>query len=588
MTTKRKSAQDKMKIMTVNWRFYMVIVIICLIYLTLVARAAYIQVIEPDMLQKQGDLRTLRVSSNIVPRGSILDRNGEELAVSVPVETVWADPKVIMAKQALTMKQHWQALADVLDQPVTTLMARVKKHATKRFIFIKRQVSPTVANYIRKLKIPGIHLRRETKRFYPSGEISAHLVGFTDIDDHGVEGVERLFDQQLTGTQGKKVFRKDAKGRKIEILEVEHAVLPQNIQLSIDQRIQAIAYKEIKGAVDAFKASSGSVVVVNVHTGEILALANSPSYNPNNRKNTALHRFRNRAITDVYEPGSTMKPLTMIAAMDFGVAKPGMIVDTNPGAMRIGGRRVSDPRNLGKISLTEILIHSSNMGTTKLALQLPKEFLLDKFFQVGFGEDTGTGLIGESAGIMSDRPRWSEFELATLSWGYGLAITPLQLARLYTAFANGGYKIPFTIEKQSSQTMPESKARVFDEQHTKQLLPMLEAVVNEHVTKAKVEGYRVGGKTGTTLKAVQGGYGNDYVGLFAGIAPLSHPELVVVVVINEPGGDLYHGGDVAAPVFSRVMQGALQILNIAPDAMMTEQDTAQKTTIKTNKEQHYG
>ncbi len=313
-------------------------------------------------------------------------------------------------------------------------------------------------------------------------------------------------------------------------------------------------------------------------------MVNSPSYNPNNRRNTAIRRFRNRAVTDAYEPGSTMKPLTMISAFEFGVAPPGLIVDTSPGWMRLGGRRVSDPRNLGKLSLTEILIHSSNMGTTKLALSMPKDFLLDKFFAAGFGEKTGTDLGGETFGMMSDRHRWSQFELATLSWGYGLAISPVQLARLYTAFANGGIKLPLTILKQPENAKPKGE-RIFSKQNTERLMAMLESVVEEHAPKAKVDGYRVGGKTGTTLKAIAGGYGNDYVGLFAGMAPLSNPEIVVAVVINEPGGDLYHGADVAAPVFSRVMKGALRTLNIAPDATNVQVLQKSDSKIKSVKEQ---
>ncbi len=577
-----KRTSDKYKPSIANWRFYLVLLVIAFIYLGLMARAAYIQVIEPDMLKKQGDMRSLRVATTQVERGTITDRNGHELAISVPVETVWADPKIILEKNALKMTEHWQALAEVLDQDVKKLTNRVLKRPNKRFVFLERQVSPAVANYIKKLNIPGIHLRKESKRFYPAGEISAHVVGFTNVDDKGIEGIERVYDQVLTGKGGAKRFRKDAKGRKVEILSVEAAKKPQNVVLSIDQRIQAIAYKELKGAVSAFKATSGSVVVANVHTGEILAMVNSPSYNPNNRAKTAIHRFRNRAITDMYEPGSTMKPLTVLTALEFGSIDADTVIDTNPGWMRLGGRRVSDPINRGKLSVTEVLVTSSNMGTSKIALSVPKEFFLDKFFEVGFGEETGIGLIGESMGIMHDRARWSQFELATLSWGAGLAVTPLQLAKFYTILANNGIKRPFSILKQDEQSLAAQETeQIFSPEHTKQVLAMLEKVVEEHVHKAKVPGYRVGGKTGTAFKAIAGGYGNDYVGLFAGIAPIENPELVVVVVINEPAGDLYHGGEVAAPVFSRVMQGALQVLNIAPSVLpiTTSQVRKQKSEL---------
>ena len=571
----KKTTNNKNQTNTAPWRYYLVLSVVGLIYLGLMARSAYIQVIEPEMLKKQGDMRSLRVSENTVQRGSIVDRNGAELAISVPVETVWADPKIIMDNNALTMTEHWQALADVLDQDLGKLTARVIKNPRKRFVYLERKISPAIAKYIKELKIPGIHLRKESKRFYPAGEISAHLIGFTNVDDKGIEGVERMYDQLLTGKGGEKRFRKDAKGRKIEIISVEAAEQAQNITLSIDQRIQAIAYKELKGAVQAFKATSGSIVVANIHTGEILAMTNSPSYNPNNRRNTAIHRFRNRAITDIYEPGSTMKPLTAIAALEFGSVKPKTIINTSPGWMRLGGRRVSDPINRGKLSVEDILVYSSNMGTTKLALSVPKNYFLDKFFEVGFSEDTGTNLVGESSGMMHDRARWSQFELATLSWGAGLAITPVQLTRFYMALANGGIKRQLSIIKVDNDTSQgefdnqgEKRAeRIFSEKNSLAVVDMLEAVVDKHTPKAKVDGYRVGGKTGTSIKAVAGGYGNDYVGFFAGIAPISKPELVVVVVINEPGGDLYYGGDVAAPVFSRVMKGALRILNIAPDAV---------------------
>ena len=329
-----KAKLAKNKPTTATWRFYVVMVVIVLIYTALLSRTAYIQIFEPEMLKKQGDMRSIRTLANTVQRGNIVDRNGHELAISVPVETVWADPKIIMKNNALAMVEHWQALADVLGQDVNKITSRVVKNPAKRFVYIERQVSPAMANYIRELKIPGIHLRKESKRFYPTGEISSHIVGFTNVDDKGIEGIERLYDKLLTGTNGTKKYRKDAKGRKIEIISEEKSQAPQDLTLSIDQRIQAIAYSELKGAVQAFKATSGSVVVTNIHTGEILALVNSPSYNPNNRRNTAMHRFRNRAVTDVYEPGSTMKPLTVLTALEFGSAKPNTIINTSPGWMR--------------------------------------------------------------------------------------------------------------------------------------------------------------------------------------------------------------------------------------------------------------
>ncbi len=565
MTTQKiAQTKDTTKPTTIAWRFYVVLGLIFLVYGGIVARAAYIQVIEPDVLITRGNNTTIRNAANDSHRASILDRNGVELAVSVPVRTLYADPKIVIEKNGLSMKKRWQALADVLGQDVERLKARVGTNPKKRFAYIARQISPSMAQYVKELKIPGIFSRKESKRFYPTGEISAHLIGFTNVDDKGIEGLERLYNDRLVGTSGVKKYRKDAKGRKIEILADTEAVQPQAVMLSIDQRIQALAYQELKAAIKSYKAVSGSVVVLDVNSGEVLAMVNGPSYNPNNRKGVATHRFRNRAITDVFEPGSTMKPLTVLSALEFGSVNKDAIVNTSPGWMYLGGRRVSDPRNYGKLTLSGILENSSNMGTTKLALDINKDFFLGKFFEMGFSEETGTGLIGETSGMLSDRYRWSKHELASLSYGYGLAISPLQLARFYAAIGNGGYKMPLTVVKNPQGLSGE---RVLDKKNTEAVLKMLEQVVTEgggH--RAKVEGYRVAGKTGTAIKtAASGGYGNDYVGIFAGVAPVSDPKLAIVVVINEPGGDLYHGGEVAAPVFSRVMGGALQYMNVPPD-----------------------
>lgn len=565
MTSKKiAQMQESPKLTTLGGRFYAALALILIVYSCIVARAAYLQIIEPDLLISRGNDRTIRNKSNDSYRASILDRHGVELAVSVPARAIYADPKIVIENNGLQMNRRWKALAEVLGQDVKTLKARVGTNPKKRFAYIARQVSPLMAEYAKDLKIPGISFRKESKRFYPTGEISAHLVGFTNVDGNGLEGLERLYNDNLIGKSGVKKYRKDKKGRKVEILAQTEAEQSQDVMLSIDQRIQALAYQELKAAIKSFKAVSGSVVVLDVHSGEVLAMVNGPSYNPNNRKGVAPHRFRNRAITDIFEPGSTMKPLTVLSALEFGSVNKNTVVNTSPGWMTLGGRRVSDPRNYGKLSLSQILQKSSNMGTTKLALDVNKDFFLGKFFEMGFSEETGTGLIGETSGMLSDRHRWSKHELASLSYGYGLAISPLQLARFYASIGNGGFKVPLTIMKSPEHVEGE---RVLDTKNTKVVLEMLEQVVTEGGGyRAKVEGYRVAGKTGTAIKpAAGGGYGNDYVGIFAGIAPVSDPKLAIVVVINEPGGDFYHGGEVAAPVFSRVMGGALQYLNVAPD-----------------------
>lgn len=557
-------AKSKLKPTLVQWRFFTVLSVVCLVFVGLAVRAAYIQVVDPDMLVAQGDNRTVRTRQSEVHRGLILDRHGEELAVSVPVRAIWADPKIIHQNEALSDNKRWEALSEVLGQETDNLMARVQ-NPKKRFVYLQRQVSPAMANYVKQLKIPGVYLRNESRRYYPTGEVSAHLIGFTDVDDRGLEGIERVFEKQLSGTPDTRKIRRDAKGRQVELMSQQSGKKPQNIQLTIDQRIQALAYRELKQAVRYYKATSGSAVVANVHTGELLALVNSPSFNPNNRKNASAHRIRNRAITDTFEPGSTVKPLAVLGALEFGSAEVDTVINTNPGWMRVGGSLVQDSRNYGDLDLVGIIQKSSNMGTSKLALSIPKEHFIDLYYDMGLIGDTGTNMLGESAGIFHDRRRWSDFELATLSFGYGLSVTTLQLARMYTILGSGGMKMPLSIIKQDNT--PESE-RVLSESTARSLVNMMESVVLDGGTgtKAQVPGYRIAGKTGTSRKAVAGGYGEEYVNIFAGLAPVSDPQLAIVILINEPGGDLYYAGDTAAPVFSRVMSGSLQMLNIPPDA----------------------
>jgi cell division protein FtsI (penicillin-binding protein 3) len=564
-----------------HWRFVVVVTAILLVFVGLGIRAAYIQVVSPDLLIKRGDNRTLRTRDNPLHRGLIIDRNGQQLAVSVPVRAIWADPKAIAqsiqdaqrkaqedpsfdlkAKQREN-KKRWQALAEVLGQNLDKLKAKVS-NPEKRFVYIQRQVSAAMAEYVGQLKLTGIYLRDESRRYYPSGEVSAHVVGFTNVDDTGIEGVEKLYNKWLAGTQGSRKIRRDAKGRMVELIEFEEGNKPQDIQLTIDQRIQALTYKELKQAVQYYKATSGSAIVVAVNSGEILALVNSPSFNPNNRSGVSAHRIRNRAVTDAYEPGSSIKPLAVLSALEFGSAKADSIIDTSPGWMHLGGNIVKDTFNRGEINLTEIIRKSSNMGTSKLALSVPKEFLLDMYYNVGLMSDSGANMLGESSGIFNDRSRWSDFELATLSFGYGISVTALQLAKMYSILGDEGIKRPLSIVK---QTEPVQSERVISAQATKSVLQMMESVVNQNGTaiKAAVPGYRVAGKTGTSRKANKNGYGEEYVNIFAGVAPVSDPQLAVVILINEPKGELYYAGQTAAPVFAKVMAASLQMLNVPPD-----------------------
>ncbi len=412
--------------------------------------------------------------------------------------------------------------------------------------------------------MPGIHLLDESKRFYPSGEVSAHVLGFTNIDGKGIEGVEKLYDKALTGAEGRRTIRKDAQGREIQVLDEQQRVEPESITLSIDERIQAIAYKALKSAVLSYQATSGSAMVVDVTTGEILAMVNSPSFNPNNMRDAAPHKRRNRAITDLFEPGSTVKPLAILAGLEYGAVKATDTINTYPGWMRIGGSLVTDPRNHGEMTLREILKVSSNMGVAKISQMMPKDYFVETYQKVGFGEESGTMMIGESNGLFYPNRRWSDFEIATLAYGYAVSVSTAQMARFYSILGAGGIKRPLTIIKQDS---PPPGERIFQESNVKAVVEMMESVFESGGTASKVnvDGYRAAGKTGTSIKAVAGGYGNEYVGYFAGIAPVSNPRLAVVVMVNEPGGDVYYGGATAGPAFAEIISNALRILNVAPD-----------------------
>ncbi|MCE0555751.1 penicillin-binding transpeptidase domain-containing protein [Motilimonas cestriensis] len=548
----------------INWRFMTVSVVIVLVFSSLLARAAYIQIIEPDRLQKEGDLRSLRTTSTQVQRGIISDRNGQPLAISVPVQAVWADPKVIHEKGSLSNVKAWQALSDVLSVETDKLINKVK-NPKKRFIYLQRQVSPAMAQYVKQLALPGVYLKPESRRFYPAGEITSQIIGFTNIDDKGQEGIEKAYDDWLTGIPGQRQVRKDRHGRVIEdIAVVKEAQQAKDITLSIDQRIQSIAYRALKKYVKLNRATSGSAVVIDVTNGEVLAMVNSPSFNPNNRGQYQSFRVRNRAITDTFEPGSTVKPFVIAGALINNVVEPDEIIDTSPGWMRIGGRRVADHRNYGKMDLTMILQKSSNIGVSKLALELTAPRLQAAFAEFGFGSDTGIGLIGETSGVLPVRRRWSDFELATMSFGYAFTANTLQLAQAYAILGSGGVSYPLSIIKRDEKPQGE---QVIPRETALQVVSMLESVtkLGGTGTQAQVEGYRVAGKTGTSRKAVAGGYGDDYVAVFAGVAPVSNPKLAIAVIVNEPKGDRYYGGDVAAPVFAEVMDGSLQLLNVAPD-----------------------
>jgi cell division protein FtsI (penicillin-binding protein 3) len=535
--------------------------------LCLVWRVIDLQVIRKDFLQDQGDARYLREVTDPAHRGMITDRNGEPLAISTPVSSVWANPQ-----ELINARESWPRLAKVLGIHRGVLERLLASKRNKEFVYLRRQVTPDLANKVMALKIPGVDLAQEYKRYYPAGEVAAHVVGFANIDDRGQEGIELQFNDQLKGVPGIKRVIKDRYGRIVENVERVSEPRPgKNITLSIDRRLQYLAYRELKKAVKGNRADAGSLVMLDAHTGEVLAMVNQPSYNPNNRDDLKVSHMRNRAVTDVFEPGSTIKPFTIATALQAGLYTPDSIVDTRPGLIRIGRQTIHDHRNYGLINVSTVIKKSSNVGASKIALSMPARLLWNSFVKVGLGEETGSHFPGESVGLLSDYGTWHEIQQATISYGYGLSVTALQLARAYTTLATNGWALPVTFLKRNQTEVAGLEAQskpVFSKKSIHEVRAMLESVVSPGGTgiRAAVPGYRVAGKTGTVKKSGSGGYIEDsYIALFAGMAPASNPQLVMVVVINNPHGEEYYGGAVAAPVFSAVMAGALRMLDIPPD-----------------------
>ena len=527
-------------------------------------RALDLQVLNNDFLQDQGDARYLRVIQIAANRGMIADRNGEPLAISTPVESVWANPG-----QLDIGDNQWRQLARLLGTGADDLQHRLAVRKGREFIYLKRHINPDVSRQVMALHIPGISLQREYRRYYPAGEVAAHVIGFTNIDDEGQEGIELAYDDWLSGTPGSKRVIKDRLGHIVEDVESIHE--PQagkDLHLTLDRRLQYLAYRELKTAVQQNRARSGSIVILDVHTGEVLANVNQPSYNPNNRDTLQLNSIRNRAVTDVFEPGSTIKPFTVAAALEAGIIKPQTVIDTTPGMYRVGNKSVRDFRNYGAIDISTIIKKSSNVGASKIALMLPPAKMWDLFSEVGFGAGSGSGFPGEVSGQLSDFHNWNDVERATLSYGYGLSVTTLQLARAYAMLANGGMLLPVSYVL-SQDGAPAT--RIISTKNAARVMAMLESVTSTGGTGtlARVPGYRIAGKTGTVQKYSASGYSDEnYVALFAGVAPASRPRLAMVVMINEPGNDEYYGGRIAAPVFARVMADALRMLGVAPDSEM--------------------
>lgn len=534
-----------------------------LVATTLVARAVHLQVLDKDFLNKQADTRHLRTEKISAHRGTITDRNGEPLAISTPVDSIWANPKELASAVDRVPK-----LAAALGIDADLLIRRLTRSMDKEFIYLKRHLSPERAQDILALQLPGVSVQREYRRYYPAGEVTGHLIGFTDIDDEGQEGLELAFNHWLAGESGAKRVLKDRLGRSVENVE---SIRPphhgKELRSSIDLRIQYLAYRALKAAIRSYGAASGSLVVLDVKTGEVLAIVNQPTYNPNDRAQYSAALYRNRAITDIFEPGSSIKPLIVAAALESGQYRPSSIIDTSPGWVTVGPKKIEDRRNLGRISLTTILARSSNVGVTKLAMSLAPDQLWSTMTNFGLGRMTASGFPGESAGLLTHYDHWQDISQATLAYGYGISVTPLQLAQAYATLGNEGRMHPVSL---ISIENPGDGEQVISADTAIAVKRMLEEVVRPGGTgtKASVSGYRIAGKTGTAWKSGVGGYSQDkYFSIFAGLAPASEPRLAAVVVIDEPSGELYYGSDVAAPVFSEIMAESLRLLAIPPDAL---------------------
>jgi len=530
---------------------------------TLVARAVHLQVLDAEFLTEQANSRHLRTESITAHRGTITDRNGEPLAISTPVDSIWANPKeLVLAEDRIPQ------LARVLGKDEQSLIRQITFGMNKDFIYLSRGRSPDKAAEVMALQLPGVNIQREYRRYYPAGEVAGHLVGFTNIDDKGLEGLELAYDYWLAGESGAKRVLKDRLGRAVE--DVESIRPPHHgkeLRTSIDLRIQYVAYRALKSAIQANNAESGSIVVLDTQTGEILAVANQPTYNPNDRTQFIAERYRNRAITDMFEPGSSIKPLIVAAALESGDYRASSIVDTAPGHITVGPKKIEDSRNLGRISLTTILARSSNVGITKVAMTLQPRDLWGTLIHFGLGSLTGSGFPGESAGTLTHHDHWKLINQATMSYGYNLSVTPLQLAQAYAIIGNNGVGHPISLTALDEAGPGE---QLVSADSANAVRRMLEEVVRPGgtATMAAVDGYRVAGKTGTSWKFAVGGYSEDkYISVFAGLAPASNPRLATVVVIDEPSGELYYGGDVAAPVFADVMSESLRMLAVPPDAL---------------------
>jgi len=562
------------------WRFRVVLGLLGIMVAAISWRIIDLQVIDRAFLKGQGDARSMRHIPIPAHRGLITDRNGEPLAVSTPVSTLWANPKELQLA-----KDRWPELARALGQDPAQMSERFEANASKEFLYLVRGLTPEQGQAVMDLKVPGVYSLEEFRRFYPAGDVTAHMVGFTDLDDHGREGVELAYDEWLAGVAGRRQVIKDRRGRLIRDVQVtKNAKAGKTLALSIDLRLQYLATRELRKAITDNQAKAGSLVIMDVKTGEVLAMVNMPTYNPNNRRTMVPAAMRNRAIIDVFEPGSTMKPLSMSAALETGRWKPTDKVEVYPGSLQIGRYTIKDvSKTEGPVlDLTGILINSSNVGMSKVAFDVGGENIYRVMSSVGLGQYSGLGFPGERVGNLPNHREWHKAETATLSYGYGLSVTALQLVHAYATLANHGKLVPLSILKVDNE--PEG-AQVIPQNVASTIQGMLQQVIEapRGVYRAQVPGYHVAGKSGTARKATIGSRGyteNAYRSLFAGFGPISNPRYAVVVVIDEPGAGGYFGGLVSAPVFSKVMSGTLRLMNVPPDNLpATPQQQANATPV---------
>ncbi|MBW0148718.1 peptidoglycan D,D-transpeptidase FtsI family protein [Marinobacter arenosus] len=542
------------------WRYCSVLGVFLMVVAGLGWRLVDLHVVDNEFLRKQGDVRTIRVETIDAHRGVISDRYGEPLAVSTPVQTIWANPS-----EADAGEPRLANLARLLDISEAGLRERLNDYAGREFMYLRRKVQPELANQAMALDIDGIYTRQEYRRYYPAGEVTAHIVGFTNIDERGQEGMELTYNQWLSGESGRKRVLKDNRGRVIKDLTLIRDARPgHSLQLSIDLRLQYLAYRELKAVVHAHDARGGTLVMLDVDTGEVLAMVNQGSYNPNDRSQLAPENLRNKAITDLFEPGSTMKPVTMAAALETGKYTVNTTIDTSPGYRRFGRFTIRDHRNYGVMNLTDIIAKSSNVGISKIATDIGGDTIRDLYSRLGLGQPTGIGFPGEAVGVLPSPPKWRPVEEATLSYGYGMSVNALQLAQAYMVIANGGVRYPLSLIKLDGE--PEGQ-RVLSEKVTYEVRNMLREVVSRGTGKRAQPGfYSAGGKTGTVhLVGKQGYEDSQYKAIFAGMAPIDNPRIVTVVAVDAPQSGEYYGGEVAAPVFARVMSDALRLLNVKPE-----------------------